>query len=71
MKYFVDIYRGQPFNGMRLGVYSRLGKARKLIAAVKALAAEADESSRNQFCITLTSVEEHVVNKQKKEEATK
>ncbi len=67
MKYFVDIHSGQLFDGMRLGTYSRLGKARKLIAAVKALAAEADESSRKQFYITLTSVEECAVNKQKKE----
>ena len=66
MKYIVTIGHNFPLgNVVRLGKFSRLGKARELIAAVKAIADEADKGTGQEFRISLVAEEVHIANKPK------
>lgn len=68
MKYIVTIGHNVLLSEVvHLGKFSRLGKARELIAAIKTLANEADKGTGQEFRISLVAEETHVVNKKKKE----
>jgi hypothetical protein len=70
VKYIITIGHNVPLGDVvRLGRFSRLGKARELIAAVKAIADEADKGTGQEFRISLVAEETHVVNKQKERAA--
>ena len=68
MKYIVTIGHNFPLGDVvRLGRFSRLGKARELIAAIQALVDEADKGTGQEFKICLVAEEVHIANKPKEE----